>query len=77
MHNQLIAGILANVPRELPDAGVAPFVSANDKPAVLSKPASGDAAELRLKMEVKQLPSRDRRRIKEVPEVGRALSMMD
>jgi hypothetical protein len=46
-------------------------VSANDKPSVVSKPSSGDAAEARLKTEVMQLPPRDRRRIKAIPEVCR------
>lgn len=67
LHNQLVAGIYANVGRDPPEPGVAPWVSANDKPMVLSKPVSGDAAEQRLKTEVMQLPARDRRRIKEAP----------
>ncbi|KAK4693508.1 transcriptional coactivator HFI1/ADA1, partial [Lecanoromycetidae sp. Uapishka_2] len=67
LHNQLVAGIYANVSRDPPEPGVAPWVSANDKPTVLSKPVSGDAAEQRLKTEVMQLPARDRRRIKEAP----------
>ncbi|KAG9234791.1 transcriptional regulator of RNA polII, SAGA, subunit-domain-containing protein [Amylocarpus encephaloides] len=67
-HNQLIAAVYANVTREMPDHGVASWVSANDKPTVGtgSKPVSGDAAEQRLKTEVMQLPSRDRRRIKDL-----------
>ena len=71
VHNQLLAGIYSNVARELPEAGVAPWVSANDKPSVVSKPVSGDAVEQRLKTEVMQLPARDRRRLKEAPEVDR------
>lgn len=70
LHNQLIAGIFANVGRDLPEPGVAPWVSANDKPTVLAKPVSGDAAEQRLKMETMRLPARDRRRLKEVPDVS-------
>lgn len=68
MHNQLIAAIYGNVTREMPDQGLAPWVSANDKPTapVGSKPVSGDAAERRLKGEVMQLPSKDRRRIKDL-----------
>lgn len=68
LHNQLIAGIYGNVTREMPDHGVATWVSANDKPTTGagSKPVSGDAAEQRLKTEVMQLPSRDRRRIKDL-----------
>ncbi|KAH8911035.1 hypothetical protein BR93DRAFT_907884 [Coniochaeta sp. PMI_546] len=67
-HNQLIAAIYGNVTREMPDQGLAPWVSANDKPttATGTKPVSGDAAERRLKGEVMQLPSRDRRRIKDL-----------
>lgn len=67
-HNQLIAAIYGNVTREMPDQGLAPWVSANDKPTTGTgtKPASGDAAERRLKGEVMQLPSRDRRRIKDL-----------
>lgn len=68
LHNQLIAAIYGNVTREMPDAGLAPWVSANDKPTATtgSKPVSGDAAERRVKGEVMQLPARDRRRIKEL-----------
>jgi len=67
-HNQLISAIYGNVTREMPDQGLAPWVSANDKPtaATGTKPVSGDAAERRLKGEVMQLPSRDRRRIKDL-----------
>ena len=52
----------------MPDQGVASWVSANDKPTAGagSKPVSGDAAEQRLKTEVMQLPSRDRRRLKDL-----------
>ena len=70
LHNQLIAGIYGNVSRDPPEPGVASWVSANDKPTVLSKPVSGDAAEQRLKTEVMQLPARDRRRIKEAADVS-------
>lgn len=68
LHNQLIAAIYGNVTREMPDQGLAPWVSANDKPSTntSNKPVSGDAAERRLKGEVMQLPSRDRRRIKDL-----------
>ncbi|KAL8710817.1 MAG: hypothetical protein Q9220_004620 [cf. Caloplaca sp. 1 TL-2023] len=68
LHNQLIVAIYGNVLRDLPDQSVAPWVSANDKPTILSKPLAGDEAEQRLKREVMQLPARDRRRIKEVPD---------
>lgn len=68
LHNQLVSAIYANVTREMPDHGVASWVSANDKPTTGagSKPVSGDAAEQRLKTEVMQLPSRDRRRLKDL-----------
>ncbi|KAK8071100.1 hypothetical protein PG997_011303 [Apiospora hydei] len=68
LHNQLIAAIYGNLTREMPDQGLAPWVSANDKPTtgVGAKPVTGDAAERRLKGEVMQLPSRDRRRIKDL-----------
>ncbi|KAF4636326.1 hypothetical protein G7Y89_g1757 [Cudoniella acicularis] len=68
LHNQLVSAIYANVTREMPDQGVASWVSANDKPTAGagSKPVSGDAAEQRLKTEVMQLPSRDRRRLKDL-----------
>jgi transcriptional coactivator HFI1/ADA1 len=68
-HNQLLAGIYGNVCRDAPEPGVAPWVSANDKPTIVSKPVSGDAAEQRLKTEVMQLPGKDRRRLKHIPEV--------
>lgn len=69
LHNQLISAIYGNVTRDLPDQGAASWVSANDKPTVLSKPVSGDAAEQRLKTEVMSLPARDRRRLKDIPDV--------
>lgn len=74
LHNQLIAGIYGNVSRDSPEPGVAPWVSANDKPTVVSKPVSGDAAEQRLKTEIMQLPGRERRRLKEIPNVSSTLS---
>lgn len=68
LHNQLLAAIYGNLTREMPDQGLAPWVSANDKPTtnVGAKPVTGDAAERRLKTEVMMLPSRDRRRIKDL-----------
>ncbi|KAK4104544.1 hypothetical protein N658DRAFT_181739 [Parathielavia hyrcaniae] len=68
LHNRLLVAIYGNVTREMPDQGLAPWVSANDKPSTTpgSKPVSGDAAERRLKGEVMQLPARDRRRIKDL-----------
>ncbi|KAK7419885.1 hypothetical protein QQX98_003072 [Neonectria punicea] len=68
LHNNLIAAIYGNVTREMPDQGLAPWVSANDKPAASAggKPVSGDAAERRLKGDIMQLPARDRRRVKDL-----------
>lgn len=76
LHNQLISAIYANTTREMPDTGVASWVSANDKPTTGagSKPVSGDAAEQRLKTEVMQLPSRDRRRLKDLTQNDVSLS---
>ncbi|OJJ04565.1 hypothetical protein ASPVEDRAFT_54703 [Aspergillus versicolor CBS 583.65] len=68
LHNNFVCAIIGNLTRDLPDHGVANWVSANDKPSVVSKPTSGDAAEQRLKTEIMQLPPRDRRRIKAIPE---------
>lgn len=77
LHNQLVAAIFANVPRDPPDAGVAPWVSANDKPITQPKPISGDAGEQRLKSEIMQLPARDRRRLKEVTDVCSEVASSD
>ncbi|KAH7149570.1 transcriptional regulator of RNA polII, SAGA, subunit-domain-containing protein [Dactylonectria estremocensis] len=68
LHNNLVAAIYGNVTREMPDQGLAPWVSANDKPAATPgiKLISGDAAERRLKGDVMQLPARDRRRVKDL-----------
>ena len=69
LHNRLLSGLLANVGREPPEGGVAPWVSANDKPtAGLSKSTAGNEAERRLKTEVMQLPARERRRLKDLSE---------
>ncbi|PGH36591.1 transcriptional coactivator HFI1/ADA1 [[Emmonsia] crescens] len=68
LHNNFVCAIIGNLTRDLPDHGVASWVSANDKPTVVSKPVSGDAAEQRLKTEIKQLPPKDRRRLKALPE---------
>lgn len=67
LHNQLIAAIYGNVTREIPDQGLAIWVSSNDKPAAsASKATASDATERRLKGDVMQLPARDRRRIKDL-----------
>ncbi|ODH47439.1 hypothetical protein GX48_06475 [Paracoccidioides brasiliensis] len=68
LHNNFVCAIIGNLTRDLPDHGVASWVSANDKPTVVSKPVSGDAAEQRLKTEIKQLPPKERRRLKAIPE---------
>lgn len=65
-HNQLICALQSNVLRDPPETSVATWVSANDKPTSVSKPASGDAAEHRLRTEVMQLPPRTRYRLKNV-----------
>ncbi len=67
LHNQLIAAIYGNVTREMPDPGLAPWVSLNDKPSsgLGGKPSSADANKRRVKGEVMLLPSKDRRRIKD------------
>ena len=69
LHDSLLSIFYCNTFRELPDNPVANWVSANDKPTIVSKPVSGDAAEQRLKTEVMQLPARDRRRLKGIPDV--------
>lgn len=67
LHNQLISAIYGNTTRELPDHNIATWVSANDKPFIASaKLSSGDAAEQRLKVEVMQLPRKDRQRLKQL-----------
>ena len=64
LHNQIIAAILANTMRDPPEAGIAKFVSANEKPVIGPKPSIGDQAEKRVKHEVMQLTRRERARIK-------------
>lgn len=73
LHNQLICGLFANIFREPPDAPVAPWVSANDKPTAAPKPPSGDPAEQSLKQEIMLLPPRVRHRIKSIRDVSIAL----
>lgn len=73
LHNSLITAIYANAYRETPEPGVAPWVSANDKPTVSTGGSGaakgGDKVEERLRREVMGLPARDRRRLKEIGEV--------
>ncbi|KAK0726958.1 transcriptional regulator of RNA polII, SAGA, subunit-domain-containing protein [Lasiosphaeria miniovina] len=68
LHNKLFAAIYGNVTREMPDQGLAPWVSANDKPSTTSgsKPVSGDAAERRLKKQVIDVLPKERKRIKDI-----------
>lgn len=67
LHNQIMAAVYGNVTREMPDQGLALWVSSNDKPAAsTAKAVTGDAAERKLKGEVMLLPARDRRRIKDL-----------
>lgn len=74
-HNRLVMGILLNSTRDAPDAGIASFVSANDKPSTSAGAskggaAGGDAAEQRLKSEIMAIPPRDRHRIKTIQDEG-------
>ena len=66
-HNQFIFAIYGNIFRDPPEPGVASWVSANDKPTSVTKPA-GDEAEKRLKHEVMQLSRRERKRLKTIQE---------
>ncbi|KAL8692214.1 MAG: hypothetical protein Q9218_002714 [Villophora microphyllina] len=70
LHNQLIAAVYGNVLRDVPDQGVASWVSANDKPTLLSKPPAGDEQDQVNKRHVMHLPARDRRRLKDIPQDG-------
>jgi hypothetical protein len=71
LHNQLIMAIFANAQRDPPEhPGVASWVAANDKPTAAAKPITGDASEQRLKMEIMQIPARERHRLKNLPEVS-------
>ena len=68
LHNELITAMLQNLTREQPqESGPAPWVTQNDKPlpALGPKAPAGDTNEARFKAVVMQLPSRDRRRLKD------------
>ena len=79
LHNQLLIGMWSNISRDPPPSEVAPFVLATNKAANAlggsgrgrgSGGEGGDVKiEARLKVEVMALAGRDRRRIKEVPDV--------
>lgn len=66
LHNQLICAIYANTLRDAPEPGVASWVSASDKVTASSKAVTGDAAEQRLKIDIMQLPPRERHRLKQL-----------
>lgn len=66
MHNQLLMGMYGNATRDHPPTDVAAWVSASDKPSVLTKMPVGDLNEKRLKQEVMAISARERRRIKEI-----------
>lgn len=76
LHNQLICAIYTNASREPPEAGVASWVSSNDKHGVNGvggaglKHVGGDLAEHRLRVEVMQLPPRVRGRLKGIVDVS-------
>jgi len=74
LHNQYLLCVYANAMREPPETEIAPWVSHQGKANLLPKPATGDAHERRLKKEVMSLPARDRRRMKEIPDVSRHVS---
>ncbi|KAF2495124.1 hypothetical protein BU16DRAFT_561428 [Lophium mytilinum] len=64
LHNQFITAIYGNTYRDPPEPGVATWVSASDKPTAVTKSATGDEGEERLKKEIMQLPRRERKRLK-------------
>ncbi|KAJ2901701.1 putative transcriptional coactivator HFI1 [Zalerion maritima] len=68
LHNQLLSALYLNLTREPPsEPGTAPWVTQNDKPltALGPKAPANDTHEARFKADVMQLPSRDRRRLKD------------
>lgn len=69
LHNQLLCALQANVLRDVPETGVASWVSSNDKPTAVVKHVSGDVAEQRLRTEVMQLPPKVRARLKGINDV--------
>ncbi|KAJ6260592.1 hypothetical protein Dda_4818 [Drechslerella dactyloides] len=69
LHNQFFLSVTANATREAPEGDVATWVSHQGKTSSVPKTASGDAYERRLKKEIMAIPARDRRRMKEIPEV--------
>jgi len=75
LHNQLVCALQANVLRDVPEAGVASWVSSNDKPTAVVKHVSGDVAEQRLRTEVMQLPPKVRARLKGINDVRPIVDM--
>ncbi|KAK6359795.1 transcriptional coactivator hfi1/ADA1 [Orbilia brochopaga] len=69
LHNQFFLSVTANATREPPEGDVATWVSHQGKTSSVPKTASGDAYERRLKKEIMAIPARDRRRMKEIPEI--------
>ncbi|KAH6644155.1 transcriptional regulator of RNA polII, SAGA, subunit-domain-containing protein [Boeremia exigua] len=66
-HNTLVAAIYANIWRDVPEAGIASWVSSTDKPSSSTVKGQGDESEKRLKYEVMQLSRRERKRLKTIP----------
>ncbi|KAI9683636.1 MAG: transcriptional coactivator hfi1/ADA1 [Trizodia sp. TS-e1964] len=67
-HNQMLSGIYANLTRDAPEQGVAAWVTAPLKLPQPPKVPTGNTVEERLKNEIRQLPPRDRRRLKDLRE---------
>jgi len=65
-HNVLIMGVIANVWRDAPEAGVASWVSSSDKVSSGVAKGTGDEGEKRLKHEVMQMSRRERKRLKTI-----------
>lgn len=65
-HNTLVAAIYANIWRDAPEPGIAPWVSSTDKPSSSTVKGQGDESEKRLKYEVMQLSRRERKRLKTI-----------
>ncbi|KAF2134409.1 hypothetical protein P153DRAFT_328667 [Dothidotthia symphoricarpi CBS 119687] len=66
-HNALVTAIYANCWRDVPEAGIASWVSSSDKPSSGTAKGAGDESEKRLKYEVMQLSRRERKRLKTIP----------
>ncbi|KAK6520602.1 transcriptional coactivator hfi1/ADA1 [Arthrobotrys conoides] len=69
LHNQFFLSVHVNATREPPEGDVATWVSHQGKTSSVPKTTTGDAYERRLKKEIMAIPARDRRRMKEIPEV--------